>query len=288
MGKRMLAALAALVLALAVLPGNVARASNFYLIPDSDSRHLTEEELWQWQYNALGFVLNEIFARHGFPFDPDGNYYHYFNSMSWYHEDQRFTYSRLNSVEWANERLVKDVRQQMRDMGTKNPEGKALPKLEPTLWNIPDEFEEYAFTPGQKLNVFSGPGTQYLRGANGKAMASTNGNVYVFGWESGWLVVLYRINSGGARIGYVDGAKLKDSVQADFLSFDYTPAAVTRSCGISDDPVITDSPLARLHTGDQVTYLCTLHNSADWAYVEADTDQGLVRGCIPLEALSLE
>ncbi len=288
MNKKILSFALAMLLFLAALVPVGASASNFYLIPDSDSRYLTEEELWEWQYTALGFILNEIFARHGFPFDPDGNYYDYFNAQSWYEEDYDFSYSSINSVEWHNEHLVKVVRQQMRDMGTKNPEGKPVPNIEPALYNIPDEFAEYVFTPGQKLNVFTGPGTDYVRAAKGKAMTSTNGTVYVCGWENGWLLVLYRVSKGGARIGYVDGSKIKGDVYADYLEFEYINAVTTRNCSVTDDPVSSYSPLGSLRKGDTVTYLCTLHNDNDWAYIEAQTSAGLVRGCIPLEALRME
>ena len=43
----------------------IAFAELAYLIPDSDARQLTEAELWEWDYESLGYILNEIFARHG-------------------------------------------------------------------------------------------------------------------------------------------------------------------------------------------------------------------------------
>lgn len=264
-----------------------AYASNFYLIPDSDSRRLTEGELWEWQYDALGYVLNEIFARHGFPFDPDGKYYPYFNNQSWYHEDSAFTYDWLNNTEWYNEALIKDVRAAMRVADDYNLGGKPLPDLEQPLYNIPWGFEEYAMVSGQKLAVYSGPGMGYMRGANGKALVSTNGSVYVYGWENGWLLILYRINSGGARMGYVEGSKMKGSVYADNLSFSYISTPVLYNCSVTDDPTITYAPLANLAKGAQVTFLCWMQNNASWAYVEANTSAGRVRGCIPADAIDL-
>ena len=285
MRKRVLAFIVALVLLAAQ---GAALASNFYLVSDSDSRRLTEGELWEWQYDALGYVFNEIFARHGMPFDPDGKYYDYFNSQSWYQEDAAFSYDRLNSTEWANERLAKDVRAAMRAAGNYNLDGKPLPDIEPTLYNIPRGFEEYAMTSGQKLDVYSGPGTGYVRGANGKARLSTNGSVYVYGWENGWLLILYRINSGSARIGYVNGSQMKGSVYADTLRFSYTAAPVLYSCSITDDPTVANTPLAQLSQGAQVTFLCWMQNNTAWAYVEANTASGLVRGCIPADAIDLD
>lgn len=264
-------------------------ASNFYIIPDSDRRELKASELWEWQYDALGYIFNEIFARHGYPFDPGGSYDRWFSRQTWYRKNPVLTksecYNRLSNLEWRNEQLVKQVRQQMRDMGTRNPKGKALPNLEPDLFNIPDLFEEYLFTPGQRLAVYTGPGTGYLRAAAGKAMTSTNGTVYVAGWDQGWLMVLYRTNNGGARIGFVDGPSIKGGIYADRLSFEYQDARVVSPCPITDDPVGSYAPLATLRAGDRVTYLTALYNREAWAYVEAWTSAGLLRGCIPFSAL---
>jgi hypothetical protein len=283
----MKARILALILALAMLPCLPlhALASNFYIIPDSNTRRLTEAELWEWQYDALGFIFNEIFARHGFVFDPDGRYYAHFNHQTWYHADPAFSYNSINNLEWDNYHLIKDVRAQMRAYGDFNLSGKSVPNIEPDLLNIPQGFEEYAVSPGQKLSVYAGPGTWYLRGANGKAMVNTNGSVYVYGWDSGWLLVLYRTNNGGSRIGYVDGAQLKGSVYADPVNFSSQAATITRQCAITDDPVGTYAPLATLQIGDQVTFLAWISNSSAWAYVEANTAAGPARGFIPANSL---
>ena len=64
MRKKLTAFLCATLLFVSAL--SAASASNFYLIADSDTRELTRDELWEWQYEALGYILNEIFARHGY------------------------------------------------------------------------------------------------------------------------------------------------------------------------------------------------------------------------------
>jgi len=289
--KRLLAlmVLCALLLGLGPAP---ARAANLYIIPDSDTRLLTEAELWAWQYDALAYILNEIFARHGFPFDPDGRFAPWFNSQSWYRMNPRLTkaecYNRLSNLEWKNEQLVKQVRQQMRDQGTKNPGGKTLPGLDPDLLNIPWPFEEYLFTPNQRLPVYSGPGTHYLRGAKGKAVTSTNGTVYVGGTENGWVLVLYRTNNGAARVGYAEASGIKDTVYGTFPAYVPTPAIITQDCPITDDPVGAGAPLAQLREGHPVMYLFPMSNNSVWAYVEANTDQGLLRGCVPLNSIRLK
>lgn len=285
--KKTAALLLAALMLLALAP---AQASNFYLIPDSDSRRLTEAELWEWQYDALAYCLNEIFARHGFTFNSDGHFYSWFNRMSWYKAEPKLTksacYDRLSKLEWDNEALIKKVRSDMRAMGTTNEGGKTLPGIEPDLLNIPNIFEEYLFTPGQRIPVYSGPGTHYVRGANGKAMTSTNGTVYVGGVENGWVLLLYRTNKGGARVGYGPADEIKDAVYATLPSAQPTAARMAYGCPITDDPVTAGTQLAYLNAGQNVTHLFTMYNNRNWAYVEADTSVGLVRGCVPLDAIS--
>lgn len=283
-----LACIALCVMMLGLLP-QAALANNIYLFYDSNTRLLTEEELFQWQYEALGYAYNELFARHGFTFDPGGPNEKWFSQQSWYQANTALTsqqvYDRLSPLEWANVNLIKDVRQKMRERGDKNPGGKTLPGLEANLYNIPDQFEEYRFSPEQSFVVYSGPGAHYLRGAKGRASVSTNGTVYVAGWDGKWLLVLYSTNAGNARMGYVEGGQIRDVIQAPQLSFAHRPARIVRACDLTDDPTGSHAPLAQLRAGDSVSYLFEITNRSEWAYVEAQTAQGPVRGCIPPDAL---
>ena len=93
----------AMLLCLMLLPV-WALADDLYLIPDSDSRRLTENELWQWDRESLSFIFNEIFARHGFVFQPGGKYDIWFSSMPWYRpnanpDNQRYCYPKLSQLE---------------------------------------------------------------------------------------------------------------------------------------------------------------------------------------------
>lgn len=267
-----------------------AEAANVYLIPDSDTRLLTEEELWQWRYDALGYALNEIFARHGFPFDPGGSYDKWFSRQTWYRTREKATksqcYDRLTPVEWENEMLIKQVRQDMRAAGTLNEEGKTLPGLEPDLFNIPNIFEEYLFTPGQRLAVYTGPGYHYLRGTNGKALTSTNGTVYVAGMENGWILLLYRTDKGAARMGYAEAAGIKDAVYARLPALQMYSVTANADCYLTDDPVTGLGDKYPIHAGQQLTYLFPMYNDRGWAYVEAAVNGAQVRGCVPLECVS--
>ena len=80
-----------------------------YLIEDSDTRYLNDEDIYQFTAEELGYVRNEIYARHGYIFKTK-KYSDYFNSKSWYYpneyldEDQ---WSFLSDIEKANVKLIK-------------------------------------------------------------------------------------------------------------------------------------------------------------------------------------
>ena len=83
MMKRSILRVLSLLLLLCLLPA-AALGERSYLIPDSDTRELTRDELWQWDYESLGYILNELFARHGYNFIPGEKYDYYFRCMPWY------------------------------------------------------------------------------------------------------------------------------------------------------------------------------------------------------------
>ena len=192
-------------------------------------------------------------------------------------------------MERYNERLTKDVRAQMRAQGTRNAGGKNyLDEVRPDTFDVLSGFTLTKLKAGQKLSVYSAPGTDTYRGANGKAMVSTNGSVYVAGWESGWLLVMYETNSGAVRVGYVQAKSIKGDVQARNLSFAYQTAALVANATLTDDPATRSSTLCRLAAGDTVTYLTMYQNSADWAYVETTSGGTRMRGFIPADALAAD
>ena len=120
MMKRILAILLTAALLLGSLMITAASADRMYLIPDSDSRKLTEEELWEWDYESIGYIMNEIFARHGYIFQSGGKYEYYFSCMPWYEPGVNKTGQPYSDKEWYNQNLCKKVRQDMRDMNTTN------------------------------------------------------------------------------------------------------------------------------------------------------------------------
>lgn len=61
----------------------VYAAENDYILPDSDSRAYTYDELSNLSQDELRLAINEIYARHGRIFDA-ADLQNYFNSKSWY------------------------------------------------------------------------------------------------------------------------------------------------------------------------------------------------------------
>ena len=287
---RMLVALAAtLLMLLTAVPASIASGlNNFYIIPDSDSRLLTEDELWDWQYEALGYIYNEIFARHGRPFRSGEKYDVYFCSQAWYQVNPQYRYGLLNSVEQANERLAHQVLENMRARNTLNPQGRPLPlsNAQATHQTVLD-FRAYDLKLNQKLDVYSGPGTGYYRSASGKASVSTNGSVWIAGRENGWLAIAYETNGGSRRIGYIDMSCLKDNLNPQSLNLSYTSASITRACSITDEPDGSCTEMAWLAQDTRVTLLgpYTSRNGESWAYIEVSGTQPM-RGFVPASSVS--
>ena len=271
-----------------------ALAERIYLIPDSDTRLLTEAELLAWDHESLGYILNEIFARHGFVFDPNRQYYPYFNSMEWYtpnenSDNSKYCYSQLSNVEWQNERLVKRVRKKMVESGNLKGGGRSVWDYFSPGFDTLNGFDFITMNPNQTLAVYSAPTASAWRGANGKACMNTNGRIYAAGWDSGWLLVMYETNYSAVRVGYVDGSTIKGGAKVSKqLSFDYEPATIIKRCTLTDDPTRTNSSITVLEPNSAVTYLKTFYGDSPWAYVETTVNNQLARGFVPLSHLYLE
>ena len=273
-----------------------ALASNFYIIPDSNTRYLTKAELWDWQYDALGYILNEIFARHGYPFISGGKYDNYFSKQVWYsnsviYDTPQECYKHLSNLEWKNEQLIKEVRAEMKAANTTNPIGKKLPAvsdLEPPVPNAFPSFERMILKPNQKLAVYSGPGTHYYRGANGKAMVNTNEQVYIGGVEDGWIMIMYWTNYNSVRVGFTQASKMKDKINPVRLSFYYASADVTRQCSLTSDPCVSYERIMTLYPGTQVILLAEYVNEEHehWAFIETRMNNVPVRGFTEAQAIS--
>ncbi len=284
-----------LVLLVLTLPVT-ASADSLYIIPDSNTRKLTREEVWEYQYDTLLYAFNEIYARHGYKFETGSRCYNWFTLMPWYQpnasessNNHSESLNACSSVERYNRDLIVDVRKEMREKKTTNPGGKGLPTPPSQSADRPRGFEFVSLKGNQKLAVYSAPSTAAYRAANGKAAVHTNGAVYALGYEGGWMLMLYEANySGQYRVGYINTAKIKGNLpRLDQLAWERTEAQLLTDVSLTDDPALTGNPMAHLPEGAWVTYLTTMFNSTGWDYIETTINGQTARGFIPSGYLSV-
>ena len=296
--KRLIVFMLALAIILPCAPLTLpqAEADQLYVIPDSDTRELTEDELWGYRYDTLLYAFNEIYARHGYKFETGSRCYNWFTQMPWYtpnasesRTNHHETYSQCSALENRNVDLIKKVRRDMRAEGTTNPRGKGMPT--PPAQNVdkPRGFSFVSLKAKQKLAVYTAPSADSYRANDGKAACSTNGAVYALGWDNGWMLMLYEANNAGQyRVGYVDGSKIRGKKPSlGTLSWDGSVCEVLTSTSLTDDPALTGRTLTYLPEGTRVTYLTTMYNSDAWDYIETTIDGKTARGFIPSGMLSI-
>ena len=292
----LLLALAILLPCAAALVPAGAKADSMYIIPDSDTRLLTEAELWEYKYDTLLYAFNEIYARHGYKFETGSRCYNWFTQMPWYKpnqnensKDHHATYSQCSTIENKNVDLIKEVRRKMRESGDLNPKGKGMPTPPAETVNRPRGFDFVNLQGGQKYAVYSAPSAGSYRAANGKASVSTNGPVYALGQDQGWMLMLYDANNSGQyRVGYIEIAKITGKKPAlDILGWDYSPVEVMVTTTLTDDPALTGRAMATLPAGTRVTYLSTMYNTEAWDYIETTVDGKTARGFVPSGTLSI-
>ena len=294
-GVRLLSLLFGLMLAVLSVP-MPASAESLYIIPDSDQRKLTREEVWTYQYDTLLYAFNEIYARHGYKFETGSRCYNWFTQMPWYtpnasesSTNHHESYSQCSAIENYNRDLIVDVRREMRQLGTTNPGGIGMPTPPAQNVNKPRGFNFVNLKSGQKLPVYSAPSSSAYRANNSKASVSTNGAVYALGYENGWMLMLYEANYAGQyRVGYIETSRIKGKLPTlDNLSWKYEQVALNSSVSLTDDPALTGRSIAFLPAGTTVTYLTTMFNSGAWDYIETIVDGKVARGFIPDGALDL-
>lgn len=123
MKKLMALTLALIMLALCAAPALADYTYDpYYIIPDSNVRKLTEDELWGFTRETLRYIRNELLARHGYGFSMD-KFYDYFNAKPWYVAGGYNTENKLTSLEWDNITLVKKVEREMDSKKTQNLNG---------------------------------------------------------------------------------------------------------------------------------------------------------------------
>lgn len=93
---------------------NGGGSSSEYVLPDSDKRYYTYDELDALTDEQLNFAHNEIYARHGRMFS-DERYADHFAKCSWYEpryspEEFESMPNQLNEFEMANSDIMSQIR----------------------------------------------------------------------------------------------------------------------------------------------------------------------------------
>ena len=143
--------------------------------------------------------------------------------------------------------------------------------------------EVIAFSGNQTYAVYSAPDKKSIRGANGRARVSTNGWIQVFGSDGDWILVQYDIKKDHNRIGYISKKALPKGVTVPELELASAPAIVNYSVAVTDDPLVSQIPLAKLAENTRVTCLGTM---GMWTYIEAEEKGVRLRGFVPTKSLS--
>ena len=163
--KKAVSCFAIVCLLLSALPMG-ALADHQYLL-DSNTRAITEAELWDWDRESLSFMFNEIFARHGYPFQAGGKFYNWFNAQPWYQAVRKVTKEQAvaasTDLEWKNYKTIKSVISQMDAVNWpyRKPAGSPLKSWRD--FTPPDGslkltgFSYLTLTANQKLDVYSAP-----------------------------------------------------------------------------------------------------------------------------------
>ena len=135
-------------------------------------------------------------------------------------------------------------------------------------------------------DVYSGPGKGYYRAASGKARMG-GGECRLYGVEGGWALIGYELSSGAYRIGYVDVNSVpRIGLGIPFLDLQYETKTVLYDTYLTDDIVIYYPNLLIVHKDTRVTFLGLCQGTVGtWAYVEASSTSGTMRGFIPAAAL---
>lgn len=143
--------------------------------------------------------------------------------------------------------------------------------------------EVLPFTGNQTYAVYSAPDSKSIRGAKNRARVSTNGWIQVFGAEGDWILVQYDITKKHNRIGYIYKNALPKNVEVPELNLLNAAAVVNYNVEVTDDPLISQTPLVKLPENSKVICLGTM---GSWTYIESEDNGKRFRGFVPTECLA--
>ena len=129
------------------------------------------------------------------------------------------------------------------------------------------------FPANKRYAVYSGPSDTSLRGANNKAVVSTNDWIQVFGVEGDWALVNYGIGKNHYRFGYIKRSALPANRSYNELVWRNVRCVVQDSVIVTDDPLYSQTELTRIEPNTELTWLGVM---GDWAYVEGQGFRGFI------------
>ncbi len=130
----------------------------------------------------------------------------------------------------------------------------------------------YLYT-NERFDVYSGPGTSYYRGADGKATVSTNDWIDIYGNDNGWTLISYEIGQGRYRFGYVKSSLLYGKATTSDIQFENSKTQTASDVTMTDDPVGFSSTLTIITAGQPITVLA---HYGDQAYIEYKNMRGFI------------
>ncbi len=134
--------------------------------------------------------------------------------------------------------------------------------------------EIVSLSSNETLPVYTGPGTDYYRCADGMAGVSAAERIEAFGTDGSWVLVQYEADPGHYRFGYAQKNGF-EGIQLNDLHFGSAAAVLNRDSYLTDDPLGTHENFTLLTHGQSVTVLAHL---SDWTYVEYKNFRGFIPG----------
>ena len=138
------------------------------------------------------------------------------------------------------------------------------------------------FRKNESYDVYSGPGKQYIRAADGKARVSTNGPIQVYGAEQDWILISYKTNGGGVRFGYISIDALAEPKKVSKLErYTVGMGKLTEQCAVVDDPIYGGSTVRVLPEDSPIDVLAVY---GDWCFIDDSmtNKDSPCRGFVPL------
>ena len=137
--------------------------------------------------------------------------------------------------------------------------------------------------------VYSGPGEYYYRANNGKATKGES-TCQVYGIENmgygDWVMIGYGMTAGGYRVGFIRAEALGGRTDVPRLNLAYRTRRLAVSASLTDDPLHPTTSVAAIPAGTYVLFLGHLEASNTvWAYVEALSNNQIMRGFLPANTL---